>query len=84
MMQEQHKQMMKDLVDGKLLSVNQITNKRAEAALEVADVEVARVVQQPSTEKVPVKAIPISRPPVTEEKTLDELILEYISKNKPS
>ena len=76
MMQEQHKQMMKDLVENKLLSVNAMLEKLGKS---VPPQKVERLeVSQPQPK--PPKSEPMRVDTV--EKTLDELILEHISKMK--
>lgn len=86
MMQEQHKQMMKDLVDGKLVSVNKVIEKQFPKSEHENPlpplVEASEKINSPL--EAPVQASTDRNEPVTAEKTLDELILEYISKNKPS
>ena len=91
MMQEQHKQMMKDLVDGKLVSVNQFFDRLGKAPTQTPN--------PPIPPNPPTPTEPILRPPVKEaapaqkivspidspsdgEKTLDELILEHLRKNR--
>jgi hypothetical protein len=76
MMQEQHKEMMKDLVHGRIPSVQEFLGK---PKVPVTAPEVAKSPRVPPRPRV---AVPTLDTTNVEEKTLDELIMEFLSNNE--